>query len=178
MHSDPQRQRLDAWVRAAAPRAVAYATSLLRDRSRGEDVVQDCFCRLLQKADVYDLERDGTRLLFAAVSNACINENTRRRTLVSLNTGDDERDYDPPDIGTEEPVTFVIADELRQAIAEGLAKLTPMYRAALELRSLGHGKHEIAEMLGITPSHAGVLVHRARQQLAHRLAPLIGEEGS
>src|SRR5439155_26473074 len=41
---------LDAWVLATAPRAVAYAAALLRDAVLAEDVVQDCYCRLLQKA--------------------------------------------------------------------------------------------------------------------------------
>ena len=41
MLSDSQRRRLDAWVLADAPRAVAYAASLLHDRSRAEDVVKN-----------------------------------------------------------------------------------------------------------------------------------------
>ena len=42
---------LDAWVLATAAEAVAYAASLLRDRAAAEDVVQDCYCRLIEKAD-------------------------------------------------------------------------------------------------------------------------------
>ena len=46
----------------------------------------------------------------------------------------------------------------------------------MELKALGHSQQEIAEMLGLTATHAGVLVHRARQALAQCLAPfLIGE---
>src|SRR5437868_12477508 len=80
---------LDAWVLSTAPDAVAYAASLLRDRGAAEDVVQDCYCRLLQKADVYDLPRDGRKLLFESVTNACINRATRARHVLSLDaTGD------------------------------------------------------------------------------------------
>src|SRR5207248_8790329 len=68
---------LDAWVLETAPRALAYARSLLGDLDQAEDVVQDCYCRLLAKADVYDLPRDGLKLLFKAVGNACINRATR-----------------------------------------------------------------------------------------------------
>ena len=62
----------DAWVLSTLPRAVAYAAGLLHDRASAEDVVHDCYCRLLRRADVYDLPRDGTRLLFRAITNACI----------------------------------------------------------------------------------------------------------
>jgi RNA polymerase sigma factor (sigma-70 family) len=176
MLSDPQRRRLDAWILEIAPRAVAYAASLLRDRSSAEDIVQDCLYRLLRKAAVYDLERDGNRLLFAAISNACINQNTRQRTLASLSGAADERDLDPIDPATVDPAVSVLTQELRAAIGNAMRQLPEMQRAALELRSLGYGKHEIAQMLDLTPSHAGVLVHRARRRLLELLGPVFGEE--
>ena len=54
---------LDAWVLATAPRAVAYARSLLRNPDDADDIVQDCYCRLIAKATVYDLPRDGFKIL-------------------------------------------------------------------------------------------------------------------
>src|SRR2546421_8888637 len=129
MLSDSQRDRLDAWVLAAAPRAVAYAASLLRDRSRAEDVVQDCFYRLLRKADEYDLERDGTKLLFTAISHACINENTRRRQLISIHGATDEdRDLDPKDPKTVAPDQGMQTRELQAAVAKALGQLPEMFR--------------------------------------------------
>lgn len=169
---------LDAWVLATAPRAVAFAASLLRDRSRAEDVVQDCYCRLLQKADVYDLPRDGIKLLFRAVTNACINLNTRRRNLLSLDgfrDGQNGGGWEVADRKAEEPGRAMLGKELERAIESGLARLPVQHRAALELKSLGHSQQEIAELLEITSSHAGVLVHRARKTMAEFLAPLIGE---
>lgn len=175
MLSDSQRDRLDTWVLAAAPRAVAYAASLLRDRSRAEDVVQESFYRLLRKTDEYDLERDGNKLLFTAISRACINANTRRRQMASLHAAtDDDRDFDPADPNTVAPDQRMQTLELQQAVGNALEQLPELFRAALELRSLGHGKTEIAEILGVSPSHAGVLVFRARQQLADALAPFLG----
>ena len=61
-----------------------------------------------------------------------------------------------------EPVQMLIRKELEQAVEEGLSRLPVNQRAALELKSLGYSLHEIADMLAITPSNAGVLVHRAR----------------
>jgi RNA polymerase sigma-70 factor (ECF subfamily) len=166
---------LDAWVLATAPRAVAYARSLLRDPDRAEDVVQDCYCRLLAKAGVYDLPRDGLKLLLRAVTNACINLKTRRRLIFSLSR-DDVRSDDPPDAAATPADERLMFKELSAAVAAGLQQLPVQQRAALELKSLGHSQHEIAEALGVTPGHAGVLVFRARQALAGYLAPFLGGE--
>jgi RNA polymerase sigma-70 factor (ECF subfamily) len=46
-------------------------------------------------------------------------------------------------------------------------------RAAVELKALGHSLQEIAEILDVTPTNAGVLVHRGRQELARQLAPYL-----
>src|SRR6266700_301414 len=101
---------LDVWVKAAWPRAVVYARSMLRDRSVAEDVVQDCFCSLLHKADVYDLPRDGVRLLMTSISHACQKKNTRERPLLSL-SGDGQA-HDPADAEAAEPPRVVLHAEL------------------------------------------------------------------
>jgi len=173
-------QALDAWVLETAPRAVAYARSLLRNPHEAEDVVQDCYCRLLAKADVYDLPRDGFKLLLRAISNACINLKSRRRTLFRLvrtdSSDSSERPDDPPDPKARSASDELVHRELADAVAEGLKRLPPQQRAALELKSLGHSQQEIAEILSVTPTNAGVLVYRARQQLADYLKPYLGGE--
>lgn len=173
---DPiQRQALDAWARQVLPRAVAYARSLLRDRSQAEDVVQECLYRLLRRAHEYDLVADGVRLLFRAITNLAINEGSRRRSLASLETGgEDEGRLPIEDRLAVLPEEELSRRELQAAIDIAMARLPALYRAALELRALGQGKAEIAAILQVSESHAGVLVHRARQALAAELAPWLG----
>lgn len=168
---------LESWVLESAPGAVAYAASLLRDRSMAEDIVQDCFYRLLQKADVYDLPRDGRKLLFQAVTNACLNHNGRSRLILSLDaSGNGQQLADcVADHSAAPAERILIHRELEQAVAEGLAQLPVNLRAALELKSLGESLQAIGAALGITPNHAGVLIHRARQALARHLAPYVEE---
>jgi RNA polymerase sigma-70 factor (ECF subfamily) len=164
MLSREERTRLEAWAREVLPRALAYARSLLRDPIQAEDVIQECLLRLLRHADTYDLPRDGVKILFKAVSRLCLNEQSRRRAFVSLSAGLSLADTDQPS-----PEEVAIGHELEEEIAEGLAALPEMQRAALELRALGQSKEEIAEILEVSPSNAGVLVHRARQALAVHL---------
>jgi RNA polymerase sigma-70 factor (ECF subfamily) len=162
-----RRDDLDAWVLATAADAVAYAASLLRDRTAAEDIVQDCYCRLLQKSAVYDLVNDGRKLLFRSITNACLNHNTRQRPALSLHGRDED--------GGSRPESEVLRRELEQAVADGLARLPKQQRAALELKSLGHSLQEIGDMIGVSAGNAGVLVHRARQVLADYLAPYFEE---
>lgn len=171
MLTDEQRERIGAWVTAVAPRAIAYARSLVRDSSRAEDVVQECFYRLLRRANEYDLERDGVKLLLKAVSNLCINQATREKALLSLDSAADPDDgpvtlADPTALSPE-----LVAQhrELQDAVRDGLQTLPPLQRAAVELRALGLSKEEIAEALNVSATNAGVLVYRGRQALARAL---------
>jgi RNA polymerase sigma-70 factor, ECF subfamily len=171
---DPSAE-LDAWVRATLAGAVAYARSLLRDSAAAEDVVHDCMCRLLRRADIYDLPRDGTKLLYRSITNACINHTQRARPVGRLDDGEPgERIADRlPDQRAGDPCEEAVASELDAAIQRGLGRLSVMQRAAIELRALGHSLEDIADTLGLSSTNAGVLLHRARKALAAELAPYL-----
>lgn len=167
--SDPRDAAEEAWLLATLPRALAFAASLLRDRAVAEDVVHDCYVRLLQKSSTYDLPNDGTKLLFKAITNACVDRNYRDRSLLSL----EFQDGDPMPVADSrawEPHDLASSRELEEAVADSLGRLTLAQRGALELKSLGYSLAEIAEALGTSPTNAGVLVHRARKLMADQLA--------
>ena len=178
MGTGASAHELDDWVLETAPRATAYARSLLGNPHEAEDIVQDCYCRLIAKADAYDLRRDGLKLLLTAISNAAINLRTRRKPMFRLARADGsggEIADDPADAKSVSPQAEAERSELESAIADGLKLLPTQQRAAVELKALGYAQNEIAEMLGTTPGNAGVLIHRARQMLAHYLAPFLAE---
>ena len=167
MLSDEQRNRLGRWVVAVAPRAAAYAQSLVGDPDRADDVVQECLYRLLRRADACDLERDGVKLLFKAVSNLCITRAARERVVASLDApADDGGPIPVPDAAGLRPDQILEHRELQERIRSALQTLPPLQRAAVELRSLGMSKEQIADVLEVTPTNAGVLVHRGRHALA------------
>ena len=166
---------LDAWILACWPRTVVYAESLLRNRTAAEDVVQDCICNLLRKPGKYDLLRDGIPLLMKSVTNACLKKNARERPMLSIhpllqteNLGNGS--WQP---GEADPSSVVLHAELEQAIETALARLPEIQRAAVELKAMGHSLNDIAEILDVTPTNAGVLVFRGRQGLARYLAPYL-----
>jgi RNA polymerase sigma-70 factor (ECF subfamily) len=166
------RASVEAWVLSTLPRAVAFAASLLRDRSAADDVVQDSYCRLLAKAAVYDLPRDGTRILFKAISNACV-DHARARRKRPLGAPPDDSDApaapEPADWTLPDPSDAAARRELDAALDAALARLPVSQRAAVELKALGYSLAEIAEAVGVTETNAGVLIHRGRRTLADHL---------
>lgn len=168
---------LERWVSGVIPKAVAYARSLLRSPQDAEDVIHDVICRLLSHPE-YDLETDGEKLLFRGITNACINRWKRRRKILSLDFRMEDSDAmvnTLPAEATPDPLEAAMNREMFQTVKRALAELPPTQRAALELKSFGHPLKAIAEMLEITPSNAGVLVHRGRKALAAHVAPMLAE---
>ncbi len=170
---------LEAWICDTTPRAIAYARSLVSDHHLAEDLVHDCYCRLLAKRAEYDLPNDGTKLLFKAITNAAINATTRGRHLRSLDVHDADGGSltnEVADKRSVSPLAKLTLQELQDQLGVALAKLPIIQRAAIELKSQGYSTNEIADSLGVTASHVAVLIYRARESLADILAPVLGSE--
>lgn len=159
-------------MRSSLPRALAYARTLLRDTAAAEDVVQDCYCRLLDKAAVYDLPGEGIKILLRAITNACIDRKSRERVLLSLEVEHEQ----VCESRSPSPLHEAIGRELAARIEVALAGLPVGQRAAVHLSSLGYTLPEVAELLGTSHANARVLVHRGRKALEQSLGPfLFGE---
>jgi len=168
-------REVEAWVGRVIPRGVAYARTLLGRSADAEDVVHDVLCRLLQHEE-YDLPNEGEKIFFRSITNACINRTQRRRAIASLDAPfEDDTPFSAVVASkrAEDPVEAASAAEVREAVGRGLALLPPMQRAAVELRAMRYSLQDIARMLNVSASNAGVLVHRGRRQLAGRLAPFL-----
>ena len=170
------RAILDAWIREVAPRALAYARSLVgRSSLDPEDITQEAFLRVLKHAHEYNLTVDGLKILFRTISRLCINATVRSRNMTSLETGGpEEGPILLPDTGVSLPQEIAAGRELEDRINQAMAQLPELQRAALELRALGQSKETIAEILEIGESHAGVLVYRARKTLSENLSADLG----
>jgi len=159
---------LGVWIARTVQPALAYAITLVRNRHDAEDIVQECYRKLLARSGHYDLPRDGDKLLYKSITNACINLIQRRPATTNI---DDLRDaVFPP--GAEDgrpPESRLIQREMEKAIEQALADLPVNQRAVLELSSLGHSLVDVAEMVDVSHANARVLLHRARQSVAEKL---------
>jgi RNA polymerase sigma-70 factor (ECF subfamily) len=173
--SSDRSASVEGWVAQSLPRALAYALSLTRDRHLAEDIVQDCFCRLLARRDSYDLPRDGFKILLRATTNACIDRQRRvvERTNVEMADECEPIRGDARQTHAPDPPEIAMSHELEAAIGGALEHLPWMQRAALELKSLGCSLAEVAAALRVSEGNAGVLVHRARQAMTQELGPFL-----
>jgi RNA polymerase sigma-70 factor (ECF subfamily) len=159
---------LGGWIARTVQPALAYAITLVRNRHDAEDIVQECYRKLLARSTHYDLPRDGDKLLYKSVTNACINLVQRRPATTSIESLKDAAfprsadDGRPPDLR-------LMHREMEQTIEHALAELPVNQRAVLELASLGHSLVDAAEMLDVSHANARVLLHRARQAVAEKL---------
>src|SRR5262245_47043368 len=107
--------QLDRWIAEASPRALAYAQSLVRQQAEAEDLVHSCLDRLLARASEYDLPRDGTKILFKAITHAAINCRTRRKPTVGIE-GASAEGQPVADAGSPPPDQVAMGNELGQAV--------------------------------------------------------------
>ncbi len=157
---------------ALRPRMIRVAYAILGSRAEAEDVVADCWTRLVE-ADLREPVRDLTGWLTVAVARAATDvlrsARVRREEYVGpwlpepfvTATGADPAD--PAD-----PVDRVTLDEtVSYALAVVLESLSPAERTAWVLHDVfGMGFPEIADVVGRTPAAVRQFASRARAHLA------------
>jgi RNA polymerase sigma factor (sigma-70 family) len=158
----PPRAALDfeALYRAARDDVYAYATALLRDRAAAEDVTALAFERAYRKRAGYRAERGSARAwLFGIARNAALDELRRRKRTAALTA-------EPADPDAAAPEDAAEAALRRAAVRTALAALPPRDREIVALKfHAGLDNAELAAVLGVSPSNAGTLLHRAMTKL-------------
>lgn len=150
-------------LEAALDPAYRLATVLLRDRSAAEDAVQEASLRAWRKQDQLRRGVAGFRPWFLAiVANECrMARRSRWQRVIVL--------PEPPQRQEASPEDLVVAgSDLREA----LIRLDPSDRAALFcFFYLDLPMHEVAQVLGVSPSAARSRVYRAARRLRPDLDP-------
>ena len=141
-----------------------------------EDAAQEVFLRAHRALASYDPTRPFEGWILTIASNYCIDVVRRRRKEAQLfGTEGDER------IAAEADDSDVLGDLLAQERATELnaaiAELPERYRLPLVLAYYSDASYdEVAAALGITRTHAGALICRAKQTLRRALAPASAED--
>ena len=151
-----------------APEIHDFLVRTVRDHAAAEDLTQTTFTRLLEKGDTVREAEKVRPWLFTVAHNLAVNHVTRRRpsdpieAAFAIASGDK---------GPEEEALATAAAAL---VWDAARSLEPRQYAILDL-SVRHGfaVGEIAEVLEISPGHAAVLVHRAREALAQAIRLLV-----
>jgi len=156
---------------------------LVRDRELAEDLTQEAFIRAFGALRSYKPSYKFSSWIFKIANNHAIDHLRRRRIeTVSLDgsihaSTPDEVERTSRDLPSqaETPEQYVESRELGEQLERAIAELRVEYRSVILLRHVeGYAYAEIAEILGIPLGTVKTYVHRARNELRSRLAPVVG----
>ncbi len=163
----PAREQTDSWARLEAlyrssrDDVYAYALTVLRERPAAEDVTALAFERAYRRRRTFDRRRGEERAwLFGIARNAALDELRRRKRHASLVV-------DPADAEAQEAASDGPEVTLRRtAVRAALASMPARDRELIALKfHAGLSNAEIAQVLGISESNAGTMLHRTVQKL-------------
>jgi RNA polymerase sigma factor (sigma-70 family) len=149
----------EALYRDARDDVFAYTATLLRDSAAAEDVTALAFERAYRRRTRFDARRGTPRAwVFGIARNAALDElRSRKRAATAEIPGPIEEPR--PDEAAE------LAAE-RDAVRAALGRLAARDREVIALKYHADLSHaEIAEVLGVSASNAGTLLHRAMTKL-------------
>jgi len=140
-----------------------------------EDAAQEVFLRAHRALASYDPTRPFEGWILTIASNYCIDVVRRRRKEAQLfGIEGDERIAAEADDG--DVLGDLLAQERATELNAAIAELPERYRLPLVLAYYRDASYdEVAAALGITRTHAGALICRAKQALRRGLAPASAE---
>jgi len=155
------------WVVAAARRferpLLAYVRRLLADDHRGQDIVQEAFLRLCRQPRS-EVEQHVGPWLYAVCRRHAVDVLRKENRMSALSE-------------TVEPATntgpseTVETTDLSRAVLRRLESFPPSQQEAVRLKFLQQFSYrEIAEVMNLSESHVGVLIHTALKKLRQAFA--------
>ena len=147
---------------------------ILQNAQEAEDAMQETFITVYRRIDSFRGDAKLSSWLYRVATNTALSmlrSNIRKqgRDLSLENDEDDERSL--PDAEVIVPETFILQQESRALLEQGLEAMSPKLRAAVVLYEIeGLSMKETAQALGISESAAKLRVHRGRQFLQKYLA--------
>ena len=137
------------------PSLFRYLHRLTGDGDLADDLAQEVFVRLYQRASL----PDDARGWMGAVANNLLRDHNRtaRRRLHLVKTRPEAVTPGAPARADEN----ILADERRQAVRGALEKLSERERRMLLLRHEGYSYREIAHAIGVNETSVGTLLLRA-----------------
>ena len=162
------------WVRAAVARferpLISYVCHLVGRLDVARDVVQEAFVRLCG-ADRDDVEPRLAPWLFTVSRNLAIDHRRKERRMSLL----DERHNDAFASDDPSPDDAAERDDSVSAVLTCLAALPPVQQEVIRLKfQHGLSYKQIGEVLNLTATNVGFILHTALKTLRTRLAD--GEE--
>jgi RNA polymerase sigma-70 factor (ECF subfamily) len=153
------------WIVTAARRyereLFTYVCRMLGDEARAQDVVQEAFLELCRQSR-HEIEPKLAPWLYAVCRRRAIDTLRKEQRMSTLSA-------DPPTSARPPAELLEVQDSARAVLAK-VALLAPREQEVVRLKFLQQFTYrEIAEVMGLTESHVGVLLHTALKSLRQSL---------
>jgi len=176
-------QGIKSLLQTCGERAFRFAVGLTGNIEDAKDLVQEAFCRLLQRWERFDPSRPLEHWLFSVLRRLCVDRERgwQRRRFVSLDgfgidlplgAEDEELPLDAERIAAEEegPLERLERQESADWIRCALSGLRPDLRAILELCDVeGMSYQEISRLVGCPIGTVRSRLSRARVAVRHSI---------
>ena len=172
MPSTPDAEQIKQWVHEHGDAMYRYALSMVRDRTKAEDMVQEAFLAAIKSASGFG-GRSNPRTWLVGILRHKILDSFRREALEAKYAAEGDFDDDlfdpqgrwinPPAPVPDDPHETLSNREFVETLNACLDRLDAAKRAVIMLRAFeGLSAKEVCKELEITPTNLWVLVHRAR----------------
>lgn len=149
-----------------------YAFRMTSSRENAEDIAQEAFLRVAQKADLFQGDEEARRWTFTVARNLCL-DSLRKRS--SHNQVPLEDIYEPQSSGPN-PSISAIEGERNLIIRKAVLDLPPDLREILILRAYENMDYAgISEITGCPTGTVKSRLARAREILRKTMKPVLEE---
>jgi RNA polymerase sigma-70 factor (ECF subfamily) len=158
---------------------INFAFRFVRNRELAEELAQEIFLRVYEGAKTYQPKTRFAPWLYRIATNVCLNEIRKpqfRAKQQSLTRDEDSSDMIPSrDLQiNEEPTKDLERQAIARALKLSLDQLPDKQRTAFILNKYQELSYaEVAESMKLGEKAVKSLIHRAKETLAAKLAPLL-----
>ncbi len=151
-------------------RVFGLCRQLLGAAERAEDAAQEAFVRAHREFSTYDRGRPFAGWILRIASNVCIDA-LRRKAKESRLFGAETEESAAAEADAPGPLGELLGQERARQVGAAIDALPERYRVPLVLAYYRDESYdEIAAELGLTRTHVGTLICRAKQMLRGTLA--------
>jgi RNA polymerase sigma-70 factor (ECF subfamily) len=150
---------------------------ILRDRGESEDILQEVFVRVWDRADSYNPSIGTPAAWLVRISRNRAIDRLRARTVRADVSGQElDRSEQTPDMGREaDPERYAASTEERRVIGEALAALPPEQRQLIESAFYeGYTQSELAERFDLPLGTVKTRIRTGMQALRRALESFAG----
>jgi RNA polymerase sigma-70 factor (ECF subfamily) len=159
----------DELYRTHYARVHGLCRRLLGSVERAEDAAQEVFVRAHRGLHGYDRAQPFAGWILRIATNYCI-DSLRRRSKEKAMFGTESDERSAAEADDTDVLSELLTDERARQINAAVAELPERYRVPLVLAYYRESSYDdIAAALGITKTHVGTLVFRAKQMLRRSL---------